>query len=170
MEEIYIPQLTAAPEQTEVIQIQEFLPSLETLTPIKGRMRVTHKGNYIEVSAQAETIVTLTCNRCLQQYNHRLKLSTSEIIWLDEAANQPYDGPIEREVAMEDLMETLPPQGYFNPDDWLYQQMCLAIPQQQLCDSQCQGIAVKNDGDRTEQPIDRRWATLETLKQQLQNG
>lgn len=164
MEAIYIPQLASSPEQTEVIQVQEFLADLETLTPIRGRIRVQHHGNYLEVSAQAEAIITLTCNRCLQQYNYRLALDTSEIIWLDEAANHPDDGPLEREVALEDLVERLPPQGYFQPNEWLYEQFCLESPQRQLCDVQCAGIQTKTQ--ELEQ-IDRRWASLEALKKQL---
>jgi len=166
MEAIYIPQLTKAPEQTEVIQVQEFLPNLETLTPIRGHIRVTHRGNFLEVATQAETIITLTCHRCLQQYNHRLAVDTSEIIWLDEAAEQPDDGPLEREVALEDLVETLPPRGYFHPGEWLYEQMCLEIPQRQLCDEQCAGIQT-DTSKVSEKSTDQRWASLEALKKQL---
>lgn len=167
MEAIYIPQLTKLPAQTAVLQVEEFLPGLETLTPVRGRIRVQHHGNYLEVSAQAEAIVTLTCHRCLQQYNHRLVVDTSEMIWLDESADKPYDGPLEREVALEDLMETLPPQGYFHPSEWLYEQLCLEIPQRQLCDAQCAGIETATTPSASEQASDRRWASLEALKKQL---
>ena len=98
MDAIFIPQLTKAPERTEEIQVQEFLPGLETLTPVRGVIQVKHQGNYLEVSSQAETIVTCTCNRCLQQYNHRLVLNAQEVIWLDETANQTEDLPVEMEV------------------------------------------------------------------------
>ena len=165
MDAIYIPQLTKAPEQTEVLQVNEFLPGLDTLTPVRGRIRVQHHGNYLEVSSQGEAIVTLTCHRCLQQYNHRLLLDTSEMIWLDEA-EQPYEGPLEREIALDDLIETLPPQGYFQPSEWLYEQLCLEIPQRQLCDAQCAGIHSAT-ANGTEKPTDRRWASLEALKKQL---
>ncbi|MFB2923752.1 MULTISPECIES: YceD family protein [Aerosakkonema] len=167
MEPIYIPHLLKAPAKKEEIQLEEFLPALETLTPVRGRAIVTHQGNYLEVSVQAEAIITLTCHRCLQQYNHRLVLKTSELIWLDEAADESEDIPSEREVLLEDLVETLPPNGYFNPSDWLYQQMCLAIPQRQLCDSQCPGITIKSEEGQPPPLTDRRWATLEALKKQL---
>lgn len=166
MESIYIPQLTKAPQKTQVIQIDEFLPDLETLTPVRGRVSVAHKGSYLEVSATAETIITLNCHRCLQQFNHRLSLKTSEMIWLDESAGQPDNGPLERETAIEDLVESLPPQGYFEPDAWLYEQMCLAIPRRQLCDENCQGIQ-PSDNVVSEQTTDRRWASLADLKKQL---
>jgi len=162
MEAIYIPQLIKAPEKTEAIQVQEFLPDLETLTPVRGWIKVKHCGNYLEVSATAETIITLTCHRCLQQYNHRLVVDTSEIIWLDDA--QQTDTPlVERELALEDLIETLPPRGFFNPTQWLYEQLCLEIPQRQLCDTECLGIQTDNN-DASARLIDKRWASLQSLK------
>lgn len=165
MEAIYIPGLLKLPEQTEVIQVNESVTGLESLTPVRGRLQVRHQGNYLEVTAQAETIITLTCHRCLQQYNHRLKLEASELVWLDEAANQPDDGPLERETLLEDLVETLPPNGYFQPDTWLYEQLCLAIPPRQLCDQECPGIQIVDNGSAS--LTDRRWDALEALKRQL---
>jgi uncharacterized protein len=164
MDEIYIPQLKKAPNRTEVIQFKEFLTGPETLTPVQGQLAVTHQSNYLEVSVQAETIITLTCHRCLQQYNHRLEIEASELIWLDEAADEPDTGPLEREVAVEDLVETLPPQGYFDPGCWLYEQLCLAIPQRQLCDQQCLGIVPQGEELAPAATVDRRWAALEALK------
>lgn len=165
MEAIYIPGLLKRREQTEDIQVNEFLPDLETLTPIRGQIKVTHRGNYLDVVVQAETIITLTCHRCLQQYNHRLTVNTSEIIWLDESAEEPDEGPLERETALEDLVESLSPQGYFAPDTWLYEQLCLAIPPRQLCDQQCPGVPIEENKNGA--ATDRRWDALEALKRQF---
>ena len=165
MDAIYIPQLTKAPERTEEIQVDEFLPGLETLTPVRGNIRVQHQGNYLQVSAEAEAIITCTCNRCLQNYNHRLQLERKEVIWLDEAANED-ELPLEREVTMDDLIETLPPEGYFYPSEWLYEQMCLAIPQRQLCNYNCPGISCDSVSGSQKQ-VDSRWAGLEALKKEL---
>ena len=165
MELIYIPELLKLPEQTYTSQVNECLADLKTLTPVRGRLQVTHQGKYLEVSAQAETIITLACHRCLQQYNHRLTIDVSELIWLDELADQVENLPLEREIPLEDLVETLPPRGYFNPDTWLYEQLCLAIPLRQLCDQDCPGIAINNNGNTG--ATDRRWQALEILKGQL---
>ena len=164
-EAIYIPGLLKLPEQTEVIQFNQFITDLETLTPVRGNLQVTHQGNYLDVAASSETIVTLTCHRCLQQYNHRLKVDSSELIWLDELASQLESEPLEQEVALEDLVETLSPQGYFQPENWLYEQLCLALPPRQLCDQKCPGIPMNNNG--TKSAKDRRWEALENLKRQL---
>jgi uncharacterized protein len=166
MDAIFIPQLTKAPERTEEIQVKDFLPGLDTLTPVRGVILVQHQGNYLEVAGQAEAIITCTCNRCLQQYNQRLVVDTKEVIWLDDTANQSQDLPLEREVAVEDLLESLPPDGYFYPSEWLYEQMCLAMPQRQLCDRNCPGIP-SSSADTAQTPVDKRWASLEALKKQL---
>ncbi|SRR5579883_3644260 len=168
MEPIYIPQLTRAPQQTEVIVFNEAIPGLETLTPVQGRLQVTHQGNYLEVAAKAETIVTLTCHRCLQQYNHRLSIAPSELIWLDESIDHVDPILLDRDLAPEDLVETLSPKGYFDPASWLYEQLSLELPQRQLCDQACQGIELTESA--TVRPVlDQRWASLEALKNQLRN-
>lgn len=165
MDVIPLLQLAKTGDRTRILQIQEHLPGLESLTPVRGQLKVIHRGNYLEVSVQAETIVTLSCDRCLQQYNHRLVVETSELIWLDEAANQPDMLLSEQEIAPEDLVEALPPQGYFRPDQWLYEQMCLALPPRQLCRQDCVGFSVNL---AEAEIVDQRWASLVTLKQHLQ--
>lgn len=169
MDAIYIPQLTKSRERTQVIKFEEFLPELETLTPVRGWISVKHNGNYLEISAKAETIVTLTCHRCLQQYNFRVKITPSELIWLDAAASKQDFGTLEKETPQEDLVETISPQGYFQPREWLYEQMCLAIPYRQLCDANCQGIQPQKQMSEPEIIGDRRWAALEALKGKLPN-
>lgn len=168
MRAIHIPQLLQAPEQTQTLLVQDYLPDLETLTPVQGEIRVSHRGNYLEVAAQAETIVTLACSRCLQQYNHRLKMNTTELIWLEDLSDHPDLDGTEREIAYEDLVETLPPQGYFHPSAWLYEQLCLALPARQLCDAKCSGILPTQANIAPK--VDSRWASLEALKQNLSNN
>jgi uncharacterized protein len=166
MDAIYIPRLARAPQQTEVIDFNQTIAGLETLTPVHGQLTVIHQGRYLELSAKADTIITLTCHRCLQQYNYRLAIAPTELIWLDESADQAAVLPLDRDIALEDLVETLSPQGYFEPEKWLYEQLCLEIPQQQLCDQTCAGIPI-SDAASSQPQIDRRWASLESLKHQL---
>jgi uncharacterized protein len=172
METIYIPHLLKKSDRTQTIEFEESLPDLETLTPVRGRLKVTHQGNYLEVKAKAETIVTLTCHRCLKKYNHRLAVKPSELIWLEEAGDRVEANSGEIEVALDDLVETLPPNGYFEPRDWIYEQLCLELPHKQLCDAQCPGISLTDDAstestESSETLSDSRWASLAALKRQL---
>jgi uncharacterized protein len=105
----------------------------------------------------------------LKQYNHRLALNSSELIWLEETANQTDSSSAEIEVALEDLVENLSPGGYFSPGDWVYEHMCLELPHKQLCDAQCPGISLKDaeETENSESASDSRWASLAALKRQL---
>lgn len=163
---IPIPRIARAPEQTETLRFSEMLPELATLTPVQGEICVMHRGNFLEVTAQAEAIVTLTCDRCLQQYNYRLIATPTEIIWLEDNAN-PELILLDEDLAPEDLVETLPPQGYFEPATWLYEQLCLELPQRKLCDKKCKGIELPPPPADAAPVVDQRWARLESLKDQL---
>ncbi|RAQ48365.1 metal-binding protein [Arthrospira sp. O9.13F] len=166
MDAIYIPHLLNAHQRTVEFQFEEFIPGLDTLTPVRGYMRVSHKTTFLDVQGRAETIVTLTCDRCLKQYNHRLKILTNEAIWLEKSSD--YQIAEEVEVAFEDLVETLDPQGHFSPTDWFYQQLCLELPGRQLCDQDCQlPTAPTEVSESVDSAIDHRWAALEALKKQL---
>ncbi|MBV5260242.1 DUF177 domain-containing protein [Synechococcus moorigangaii CMS01] len=164
MERIFIPRLLKAPQQQETFTFAETLADLETLTPVRGTMAIAHRQSYLEVTAQAESIVTLTCDRCLQHYNTRLQVDRTELIWLQ--ANAPENFPVEREVSLEDLDESLDPHGYFDPAGWLYEQFCLEMPLRKVCDpDHCPGAA--SPPEETPPQIDARWAKLVDLKQQL---
>jgi len=165
MEVIDIPQLLKAPEKKREIALDGLIPRLETLTPIRGTLVVRHGGNFLEVSVEAETIVTLSCDRCLQNYNHRLAIEASELIWLEAIDPDLQSLPQEREVALEDLSEALPPDGQFASEQWLYEQFSLAFPFRRLCGDDCDGAAKTFSGDKNQ--IDSRWNSLASLKSKL---
>lgn len=168
MKPLHIPSLLNAPAQTVELEVQQNIHDLETLTPVRGKITVTHCKTYLEVSAQAETIATLTCHRCLRHYNQRLSLDTQELIWLEDEADGDEDLPLERELQLENFSEKLPPRGYFDPETWLYEQLSLALPLQQMCQSEdCQSIIPDDNDTSSHAAIDSRWASLEALKRQL---
>ncbi|MCC5897698.1 MAG: DUF177 domain-containing protein [Phormidium sp. BM_Day4_Bin.17] len=164
MEPLYVPSLLKAPQKTEVIEFKQFIPELETLMPVRGTLSVSHEGTYLQIRATLEAIVTLTCDRCLQQYNHRLNVSPEEVIWLDVNAGRVDDLPLEQEVLSEELTESLHPEDHFDPQDWVYEQLCLALPHRKLCRQDCGGIDVETANPPT---LDRRWAALQDLKGKL---
>ena len=166
MELISIPSLLKKTDKTESIKFEEFILDLETLTPVRGYLQVTHHGNYLEVKGKSETIITLTCDRCLKQYNYKLAIAPQELIWLDEVTTEKELFHIEAENSVEHLVETLPPNGDFNPREWIYEQICLAVPPRKLCDKNCQGIKL-SDMNTSSSISDSRWSALEALKRQL---
>jgi uncharacterized protein len=163
IEPIYIPRLLKAPGKSEQIEINAFIPGLETLTPVRGTLVVTHCGTYLEVSASAEAIKTLICDRSLQQYNQRLVVDTSELIWLKDHPEEEAIGHKEVETPLEELTESLPAQGYFEPETWLYEQFCLQMPIRQLSSDSTGGEYNYSDPPA----LDQRWAALAALKEKL---
>ena len=161
MENIFIPQLLKMPEQTHQFQLNDYIRDLDSLTPVKGIFRVTHRHNFLEVSLKADTILTLTCDRCLQTFNHRLKVDTTEIILLQYPENEDYL-PLEREVMREDLSETLPPNGELIVEEWIYQQLSLAMPLRNLCGNNCQPPSIQKHSSNSK--LDNRWSALADLK------
>ena len=168
MEAIYIPHLLKAPKRQVEIIVNDLISRLDTLTPVKGTIIVRHGGNFLEVTSQAETIVTLTCDRCLQHYNHRLELDASELIWLESELENIAELPTEREVSLEDLSETLPPKGHFDPESWLFEQLSLTFPLRKICGDNCPGAAKTSSKDEFQ--VDSRWSSLAALKEQLSDN
>jgi uncharacterized protein len=162
---VYIPHLLYFPSRTQTLIIDENISDLETLTPVRGEMTVRHGGTFLEVIIKAETIITFICDRCTQHYNQRLSLDQSEIIWLDKEADAPQKFPQEREVAWEDLSENLSPEGHFEVEKWIYEQLSLAFPLRRLCGNDCQPPL--SNSPEIETNFDGRWSALEILKKQL---
>ncbi|MGA1263325.1 MAG: YceD family protein [Prochlorothrix sp.] len=168
LESVAIPQLVYFTDQTLSLDFKGYFPDFDSLTPIQGTLQVRHHGNYLAVSVTAQTIATLTCNRCLGQYNHRLGVEAEELIWLQAEDDRGDDEPglDEDDREGDSLLETLPPNGSFDLAQWLYEQVCLALPSRQVCAQDCPGIALtpEQTGDTG---LDRRWLALQNLNTPL---
>lgn len=164
MEKLYIPQIARAVEATESFEFKEFIEGLDTLTPVEGFINVLHAGSFIEVTAKASTIMTLTCDRTLVQFNYRLAINSSEMILLAEALPES-DYPKEREVETGDLLESLSPNGYFDPVAWLYEQLMLSIPYPKIApDAPLLDLSDPNHILDKKVSVDKRWAALSSLQ------
>ncbi|BAC90174.1 YceD family protein [Gloeobacter violaceus] len=153
--------LAASPTRNLTIVIDEPIAALPSLTPVQGELAVVHHGDFLEVTGRAQTIVTLACDRCLQHFNHRLVTDFEEVIWLEDAS---VEVPLELEVPPAHLDELLPRDGRLDPVDLIYQHLCLELPVRNLCSEQCQGVKTAQP---EEQSLDRRWAALARLREEL---
>ena len=168
MENIYIPQILKMPDQTVEIKLCDRISGLNTLTSVKGLFQVRHGGNFLELQLQADTILTLSCDRCLQTFNYRLEVDTSEIIYLKNDTELEEDYPLEREISGEDLWESLPSDGELIVEEWIYQQLSLAIPLRSLCSNDCQPPG-KTTTEMNINNNDNRWSALANLKSLMDN-
>ncbi len=143
--------------------VDQQLEDLESLTPVRGWLSARHSEPVLEVEGEAETIVTLCCDRCLSDYNHALHFRGEERLWLGEA-DQLGDDLVESE-----LIECLDPRGDFDPARWLFEQLSLQLPLQNRCGPDCPGPALPEQPEAGPEPlstagggdpIDPRWSAL----------
>jgi uncharacterized protein len=157
MHNLFIPAIAKAVNRTQTIEFKEDIADLPTLTPPQGQITIQHCGNYLTVTAKAWAIMTLTCDRTLRQFNHRLVVDTEEMIWLAEDPNAVED----------DLVETLPPNGYFDPSTWLYEQFSLAIPFPKIAPDAPDKVEIELPAEENTPKMDSRWGSLVQLRSQL---
>lgn len=158
---IRLEDLQRAPQRTRILEFKQFFPEFDSLIPVEGRVRIAHRGHFLEAEAWANTIVTLTCHRCLQQFNHRLQLHFEEILMIEAVSEA--DLPQDMEIEPEDLTERIAPWDAFDVQDWIYQHLHLGVPPRLACEGNCPGMGVT----ATEEPLpDPRWAALRSLQQQ----
>lgn len=154
-------------------RVAQSIAGLDSLTPVQGSIQAVHHGTALEVTAEAETIVTLCCDRCLQHYNHRLSFRSHELLWLGEQARQ---AGLEAEVLLssegdrsgllgletDELCESIDPSGAFEPEHWVFEQLHLQLPLVNRCGEACPGPPSATGS--SPQPIDPRWAALQRLQ------
>jgi uncharacterized protein len=166
-EPISIPHLLHRTDGCETVEFRAILPELATLTPVQATVQVTHKDSYLEVVGQAETIVTLTCDRCLAQYNHRLNIDVTEMLWFTEGGEAgKAEIPFEEDLELDEMVETISKDGLFDPRAWVYEQLCLEMPYKNICGDACDGIP-QVSSENAQPQGDLRWAALAALKGQL---
>ncbi len=147
--------------------LEQRLEGIDSLTPVRGYVQATHRGNLLEVEGEAHTIVTLCCDRCLQHFNQPLSFRTRELLWLGEAARE---GGVEVSLVEEGntildlnpdaLSESLDPRGSFDPVHWAFEQLSLLLPPVHRCGADCPGPPSWGSGPAAGDP---RWAALAGL-------
>ncbi len=156
---VSLAELRALPEGKEWL-VEQRIAELESLTPVRGQVLAIHHGTALEVRGEAQTIVTLCCARCLQQYNHGLRAEVQELIEF-----QGGSGPQGEDLLCpggEDLDDRLDPMGQFDPERWLFEQLSLQLPLVNRCGSDCPGPARWGTAPTTADP---RWEALKALSQ-----
>lgn len=155
--------------------VDQMIPGLETLVPVRGALQATHRGNVLEVEGEVATIVTLCCDRCLQAFNHPLQAATLELLWLGEGPEpQVDDDDLEAQVVSLDpdaLGDQIDPRGSFDPQRWVFEQLSLQLPLVNRCGDHCPGPpAYRNpepspeSDDALAEAADPRWQALRALR------
>ena len=142
------------------------LDELPSLTPVRGEIQAEHRDSVLAVKGDLNTIVTLSCDRCLGQFNQQLSASPSELIWLGDQPPTEDQLQLSAEISdLEGLVETLDPRGNFDPQQWAFEQLNLQLPVVNDCGETCPGAPTFNqDVVANDEPAtDPRWEALRRL-------
>ena len=141
--------------------VDQRLHELHSLEPVSGWLQVWHQGHQLRVRGEAKTTIERPCDRCLQPVAVALVAKAEEWIGLEDPG-APGEAPVEivLDGGNELPLNTLDPNGCFDPERWLFEQLSLVQPLRCLCRDDCPGLL--NDPGEA-QPLDPRWQALWSL-------
>ncbi len=151
---VAIPELRAL-QDGKHWRVDQPIAGFDSLTPVRGTLQVVHLTSALEVTTTVETILTLCCARCLRQYNQTLRAEVRELIEFHGAPCEGLNAP-----PAEVLDDRLDPQGRFDPERWLFEQLSLRLPLVNRCGNDCPGPDRWGGSPST---VDPRWAVLQDL-------
>lgn len=150
------------------VNISSFDPDLEPVRPLTGSIALMRTSQGILVTGGLETLLRGTCRRCLEQCDIRVKVALEEEFYPTAGiGDAPLDG-----VAEEDRDDALLIDDRHTLDltEVVRQELILASAEEVLCQMDCAGLCPQCGGNRNlgecqcaGDPIDPRWATLQTL-------
>jgi uncharacterized protein len=154
---VSLAELRALPEGKEWL-VDQPIADLPSLTPVRGHLQVLHHGTALQVAGEVETIITLACDRCLQQFNHVLRADVQELMECSGGALSATDTLV---VPIgDDLADRLDPTGNFDPERWLFEQLSLQLPLVNRCGGDCPGPSCWGTAPSV---VDPRWSALQAL-------
>ncbi len=170
---INIDDLRAVPQQRLNLSFKESFEGLDAVKPVLGEFTVSANVTGIRLNGVVQTLLKLTCHRCLRPYFLSLNIPVDE--WFPEWTPQSKDVKREHELLAEDFVECLGQDGTLDIGDVVYQAVTLATPVSCLCGDNCPGpafpsneaksgsLASDKEGLERSAMIDPRWKNLKSL-------
>lgn len=173
---ISIDELLTLPSGRLDFDFKETFDNLEAIKPVVGNLTITGTSTGIRVAGNVQTLLKLSCHRCLNPYFLSLSVPIDEKFVVESV--QGFSSRTvqrERELSAGDFVEYLPEDGILDIDDVVYQAVTLATPTTCLCGESCPGPQLAHQGQKSaaladdqkesqsDKPIDPRWRNLKTL-------
>lgn len=174
---VNIDELRNLPHQKLNLSFKESIDSLDAVKPVLGELCLVASSTGIRIAGQVQTLLKLTCDRCLTPYFLNISVPIEEFFREQQAPHyrEPEKMTRERELTADDFVEELSEEGNLDISDLVYQAVTLAKPVTCLCGDDCPGpafpdaetksssLAKSKDGKDSDQLIDPRWKNLKTL-------
>jgi len=139
-------------------QVDQPIAGLDTKGPVRGTVSARPDGPLLRVEADLRASVSLRCDRCLQTYAQPLRALVKERLAVGGSAQELAEA---LDFDAEGFSEQLDPDGCFDPQQWVYEQLSLQLPLVNRCGPDCPGPA---SWGTAEPQTDPRWAALRSLQ------
>lgn len=134
---------------------------------IEWRLEIRRIAGGVEVNGRITGEVTLSCYRCLEEFEFPLSLDVREhALWLSEHEMDEDD---------EQATEYMVTDGVLDLEPVIRDAVCLAFPARRVCDEGCRGICELCGASLNTDPcgcdtarVDARLKPLEELKKRLE--
>jgi uncharacterized protein len=140
--------------------------------PVQYRVNISRIVDMVEVRGEVESVVDLSCGRCLERYTLPFATSFSIAFARQLPACVDDDGE-EIELSAEELGLTLLEGDELSLSEPLQEQVLMALPIKPLCRQDCKGIcahcgaSLNSEKCSCEEPaFDTRFASLKNFKVQ----
>jgi uncharacterized protein len=140
--------------------------------PVKGHVRLMRTNRSLLVKGTINTVVELTCSRCLGQFECPLKLNIEEEYYPTTDVNTGAPLPVPDEPGS----FTIDENHILDLTEAVRQYALLAIPMKPLCKEDCAGLCPICGKNLNQGPCgcppperDLRWAELSRLKKEKGN-
>jgi uncharacterized protein len=175
---VSLDELRALPQPRLAIDFHESLEGTQAVKPVVGDIVVTASSTGMKLTGKVQTLLKLSCDRCLRPYFQPIVVDIDEKFVVDSLSEWDGVGKApqrERELNKRDFFETLPPDNTLDISDVVYQAVTLATPTVCLCGAECPGPAMPTksgkkatlnqgkDARKAENKIDPRWENLKSL-------
>jgi uncharacterized protein len=139
-----------------VVGLRVELAALPDDAPVEGDLLLESVVEGILVSGPVSGPLTLTCARCLKEFAGHVEVEVQELF------SRSPDRSAEE--------YPLTPEGSLDLEPMVRDSVMLALPFSPLCRVDCLGLCERCGGDRNlgdcscvEEPVDARWAALDSL-------
>lgn len=144
---------------------------INAIHPVKTSFKAIRIKELVEMEGTIETIIGLSCSRCLIDFNLPVKTDFALTFTKDIPEYTVTDGDEGRELTAEEMGMIRFKGDKINLQNAVQEQVILSIPFKPLCDETCKGLCVTCGNNLNEQTCecdqrkgDSRFSILKTLK------
>lgn len=123
----------------------------EFLAPLKTSLRAIHVRDMVEVEGRVETVIGLSCSRCLESYEASL-VAPFALSYTRELPEIGSESDEEVEISAEEMGLILFEGEEIDLREAIQEQILMALPLRPLCRDDCKGLCLQcganlNQGD-----------------------